>query len=96
MSLEVPTTGNLVALFKGKACANCERVWPFFNELAQQYQAQIKTAVVDIQEDMQAAVDHGVLSIPTIIFFKDKKEVNRLNGLVSKNKIEETIKTLLG
>lgn len=94
MSLGIPETGVLLVLFKSKSCGNCRQLYPIFDEIAQKYQPQLKTAVVDIQNDMQSAIEHGVLSVPTIIFFKDKQEIKRLTGLVSKDKIKEVIKKL--
>ena len=95
MPLEIPERGILITLFKSKSCTSCKQIYPIFEEISNEQSNQAKTVLVDIQEDMQSAIDHGVMSVPTIIFFKDKKEVKRLTGAVSKDKIEVVIKSLL-
>lgn len=81
-----------VILFKSKSCAVCSQVEPVYKSVVELYRDKIKSETVDITENIQAAIDNGVMSVPTVIFFKDEKEVMRFSGSISKEKIEQTIK----
>lgn len=83
-----------VILFKNKSCAVCSQVEPLYKSAVELYRDKIKSETVDITENIQAAIDNGVMTVPTIIFFKDEKEIKRFTGFVSKEKIEKTIKEL--
>ena len=80
-----------VILFKSKSCANCQRLLPIFKETVESLKDTVESKIVDITEEIQEAVEKGVLIVPTIIFFKDNQEVTRLSGVVTKEKIEQTI-----
>ena len=95
MPLELSPDKPAVVLFKSPSCGNCEKLLPLFREAIAPYQANIKTEIVDIREDIQSAVDYGVLSVPIIIFFKNGKEVNRLVGLASKEKIIKSLQAIM-
>ena len=83
-----------VMFFKSKSCPNCKQIEPVFNEVIVPYKNSVGSITVDITENIQKAIENGVMSVPTIIFFKDDKEVKRLTGVVSKDKIEQTIESL--
>lgn len=79
-------------LFKSKSCAVCGQVEPAYKSVVELYRDKIKSEVIDITENIEAAVNNGVMTVPTVIFFKDEKEVKRFSGVVSKEKLEQTIK----
>ncbi|HDY90236.1 MAG TPA: thioredoxin [bacterium] len=83
-----------VMFFKSKSCPNCKQVEPVFNETIKHYKDNISATTVDITEDVQKAIDNGVMSVPTLIFFKDDIEVKRLTGVVPKDKIIQVIEGL--
>ncbi|HAX61470.1 MAG TPA: thioredoxin [Elusimicrobia bacterium] len=83
-----------VVLFKSKSCAACGQVEPIYKSAVELYRDKIKSETVDITENLDAAINNGVMTVPTIIFFKDGKEVKRFAGPVSKEKLEETINAL--
>ena len=85
-----------VIFFKGKACPQCKNVEKIFNEATRHYKDSIEIKIIDITEDIETAVKNQILSIPTIVFTKDNKEVTRVAGAVSKEKIEELIRKLDG
>lgn len=80
-----------VILFRSKSCGACESVEPIYKSVLGNY-PDVKSEIVNITENIQTAIDNGVMSVPTIIFFKNEKEVKRFSGFVSKEKIEQTIK----
>jgi len=81
-------------LFKSKTCSQCIRVEAVFNSAVELFKDKIKSETIDITENVNAAVENGIMAVPSILIFKDGKEAKRLTGLVSKEKLEETIKGL--
>ena len=80
-----------VIFFKSKFCSACQQIEPVYKSALGNY-PDVKSEIVDITENLKAAIDNGVMSVPTVIFFKNDKEAVRLSGLISKEKIEQTIK----
>ncbi|MBI5359412.1 MAG: thioredoxin family protein [Planctomycetes bacterium] len=87
--------GIKVFFFKSKGCPQCQATAPAFNQVAETLKDKIQVNAIDIMEDMQTAIDNGVMSVPTIIIFRDNIELKRLNGIVSKDKLEKTIREFL-
>lgn len=76
-------------------CGPCRAIAPSIAQLAEQYDGQVIVAKCDVEECDEAAANCGVRSVPTVIFFKNGEEVDRLVGAAPKAKIEEKIKALL-
>ena len=76
-------------------CGPCKMIAPFIDELAKEYSGKMKIGKVDVDNNSKVATQFGVMSIPTIIFFKNGKVMNQLVGAASKldlkRKIEENL-----
>ena len=72
-------------------CGPCQMVGPVIEELATEYQDKIKVGKLNVDENPQTAVKYGVMGIPTVILFKEGKEVARKIGLEGK---EEYVKLI--
>lgn len=74
--------GSGVALvdFYGTYCPPCKLLEPVLNELANRYAGRARIARINIDEHSEAAVDYAVEDIPTLIFFKNGEEAERLFG----------------
>jgi thioredoxin 1 len=77
-------------------CGPCKMVAPVIEELAKDYSSKIKIGKVDVDNNSQTATSYGIMSIPTLIFFKNGKVTDQVVGALSKselkNKIEEIIR----
>ena len=69
-------------------CGPCRAIAPILEELAGEYKGKIKVAKVNIDDNKKLAGDHGVMSIPTMILFKDGKVVDKIVGLVPKDRLK--------
>ena len=76
-------------------CGPCRMVGPVISELAQDYDGKIVVGKCDVEENDDIAIEYRVSSIPTILFFKGGKLVDRLVGAVPKAKLEEKFEALL-
>lgn len=70
-------------------CAPCKRLAPILDELAGEIDAAIGKLNVD--ENQQIPTKYSVSAIPTMLIFKDGELVDRLQGLMPKEKIEAAI-----
>ena len=76
-------------------CGPCRAIAPIVAQLAEEYDGKIVVGKCDVEENDDIAIDYRVSSIPTILFFKGGKLVDRLVGAVPKAKLEEKFKALL-
>ena len=65
-------------------CGPCKMLGPIIDQLAQECAGRALVGKVNVDEEQELAVRYGVMSIPTVILFKDGQEVNRVVGLQSK------------
>ena len=72
-------------------CAPCHMIAPILEEIAADYDGQLKVAKLDVDQNPQVATQFGVMSIPTMILFKDGEAVERLIGYMPKERLLEKI-----
>lgn len=72
-------------------CGPCKMIAPVVDELAKEYAGKMKIGKVDIDVNSKVASQLGVMSIPTIIFFKNGKVTNQLVGALNKVELKRNI-----
>jgi len=73
-------------------CAPCRMIAPAIESIATDYKGQIKTCKLNIDSTPDIPSQYGVMSIPTIIFFKNGTIVDQFTGILPQAQIEEYIK----
>ena len=68
-------------------CGPCKMIAPVLVEIGEEYDGKIQIAKLDVDHNNQSAFQYGVMSIPTLILFKDGEEVERLVGFMPKEKL---------
>jgi thioredoxin 1 len=68
-------------------CGPCHMIAPILEEIAADYDGQLKVAKLDVDQNPQVATQFGVMSIPTMILFKDGEAVERLIGYMPKERL---------
>ena len=76
-------------------CGPCRMVGPVVESLAEKYDGKFKFCKVNVDENRQTASSYNVMSIPTLIFFKDGKAVDTVVGAVPESLLQEKIDKLL-
>jgi thioredoxin 1 len=86
----------VVVDFWGPQCVPCLAIMPNVEALSEKYVGRVKIAKLEAPKNRRLCLDLKVVSLPTILFYKDGKEVKRLAGNdVSLKSIEASIGTLL-
>ena len=85
----------LVIDFWATWCGPCRMVAPIIEELANEYEGKVTIGKCDVEDADDIAAEFGIRNIPTIVFMKDGKIIDKIVGAASKSKIEEKIKALI-
>lgn len=83
---------RLVIDFWAPWCAPCRMIEPIFHELAEAYAGVVSFGRLNVDENPATAAKFGVMSIPTLIMFKDGIEVDRIVGALPRRFIEYKIR----
>jgi len=76
-------------------CPPCRVIAPILKELAAEYAGRLTIAKLNTDEHQRSMVQLGVQGLPTLIVFKDGREVERLVGSRSKRQYQERFEALL-
>ncbi len=76
-------------------CGPCQMVAPIVEELAQEYAGKLKVLKLNTDENPEVAGRYQIMSIPTILFFKNGQPVERMIGARPKRQFKELIDSLL-
>ena len=79
--------GTWVIDFWADWCNPCKIMDPHLHKAAAEKKGSVHFGRVDVDSELELADRFEVVSIPTLIFFKDGKQVNRVSGAISKDQI---------
>ena len=77
-------------------CGPCRMIAPTIEQLASEFEGRAKIAKVDVDNNPQVAMQFGIRSIPTLLFFKDGQVVDQAIGVVPKQKLAQRLEALAG
>jgi thioredoxin 1 len=73
-------------------CGPCRMMSPIIDQIGKDYLGKLVIGKINVDENPLIARQFSISSIPTLMIFKRGKEVNKIIGSVSKNKIDEMVK----
>jgi len=76
-------------------CGYCTKLTPVFEELADEISAKVKCVKINVDENRALAQKYNVMSLPTMLLFKDGEQVEKLMGFMPKSVIMDKITPLL-
>ena len=76
-------------------CGPCRMMGPVVEELANDYAGKVKVGKVNVDEEPELAQEYGIMSIPTIIIFKEGKIVNQVVGARTKSDLEAILQDFI-
>lgn len=87
--------GPVLVDFFADWCGPCKMLAPVLEELASDYAGKATIIKVNVDQQQELAQRYGVMSIPTLIAFKDGKLVKQAVGFQPKPTLETLLKTIL-
>lgn len=72
-------------------CGPCKAMSPILDEVAKQVQGKARVLKIDVDKNQQAATAYQVRGVPTLILFKNGKQLWRQSGVVDANQLVQII-----
>lgn len=76
-------------------CGPCRMVSPVVEELAEEYDGKVSFGKVNVDEGPRIASQYGIMSIPTLILFKDGKPLSNIVGFRPKDELKKNLDAAL-
>ncbi len=88
-------TGLVLVDFWATWCGPCQIMGPVIDELAGEYEGKVKVGKCNVDDNPATAAKYGIMSIPTLIFFKGGEVLEKMVGAHSKDGIKAKIDALM-
>lgn len=77
--------------FWAEWCHPCKIIGPLVEELAHEYEGKLKVGKMNVDEHPNTPSTYGIMSIPTVMIFKDGKPVSTMIGVQPKDAFKKNI-----
>ena len=77
-------------------CRPCQMVAPILDELAEEYEGRINFVKVDVDQNPKTATKYGIMSIPTLLIFKNGEPITHIIGFRPKAELKRSLDAALG
>lgn len=76
-------------------CGPCKMIAPILEEVATEYDGKLKIAKMDVDSNTKVASQYGIMSIPTLLFFKNGQLVDQVIGAIPKAQLVNRLAKVL-
>ena len=76
-------------------CGPCKSIAPLIEELSTEYEGRVKVCKLNVDEGQNTASTYGVMSIPTLMLFKEGRVVEQTAGALNKQQLKQKIEANL-
>ena len=73
-------------------CGPCKMLGPVISQIAEEYEGKVKVGKVNVDDESELAMEYGIESIPSVLYFKDGEVVEQSLGFKPKAFFEGLIK----
>jgi thioredoxin 1 len=73
--------GPVLVDFWAPWCGPCRMAGPVLDKIAEEYSGKVKVCKVNVEDQRQVAIDNGIMSIPTLNFYKNGELVDQMTGV---------------
>jgi len=87
--------GSVIVDFWAPWCGPCRAVSPVIDELAKEFAGKVKVGKLNVDENSQTASQYNVMSIPSVVFFKNGQPIRTMVGAQNKEDYKQEIEALL-
>lgn len=81
--------------FWAEWCGPCKMIAPMIKDLTSEYAGKVKIGKLDVDNNMRAAGDHNIRSIPTLLIFQGGEVQDMIIGAVPKSEIKKRLDAVL-
>jgi thioredoxin 1 len=81
--------------FWAEWCGPCRAIAPLIDELGESFNNTASIGKVNVDSESDISAEYGITSIPTLLFFKDGKVVDKHIGNATKSQLEEKLNSLI-
>ena len=83
--------GLVLVDFYSESCGPCKRLAPILEELSNDFEGKLKIVKINVNENSLISFKMGIMSVPTLVFYKDGNMIESSVGLLPKEQLERII-----
>ena len=83
--------GMVIAKFQTKTCVICRRLEPGLKQMAERLNGTLRIMDIDLEEIAELGESYNIRGVPTLILFKDGRELTRCSGFQSASMLREWV-----
>lgn len=87
----ISSENTILADFYSETCGPCMRMSPVLDQLSEDLGEAVKIVKINVAEETDLAVQHGVQSVPTFVLYKNGKEAAKTVGALPKSQLRDFI-----
>ncbi|MFQ5543496.1 MAG: thioredoxin [Nitrospiria bacterium] len=91
----INASGAVMVDFWASWCGPCKMIAPAIEELAEEYSGRLKVCKLNTDESPDISSRYQIMGIPSLLFFKDGKTIDKIVGAASKKQFKEKIDSIL-